>query len=113
MRVLRQIEHSASLYATFTTRLSFQAIYFIQSYGSALSNTYANQKHPRCKKARPSRKHHLAYSCIRLKSVISGGGKGPSCFQTTLQDRLHSHTCIIHEHINYKLNFDEQQFYHN
>ena len=70
----------------------------------------AKQKHPGCKK---SRKHHLAYSCIQLKSKMSGGSQGPSCLQATMQDQLHNYTCIIHEHISYKLNFDMQQFYPN
>ena len=41
------------------------------------------------------------------------GGQSSSCLQAAMQDKLHSYTCIIHEHISYKLNFDEQQFEHN
>ena len=42
-----------------------------------ICNVLAKQKHPRCKKARPSRKCQSAMHAT--KRVISGGGQGPSC----------------------------------
>ena len=71
-------------------------------------NQKAKQKHLRCKKARPSQKNHLAYSYIRLKSVISCGGQGSSCLQVAMQDRLHKqlhmyYTCMSILAINYTL----------
>ena len=44
-----------------------------------------NKNTPGAKKAKPSRKHQLALiQTLDLKSVISGGGQGPSCLVATM-----------------------------
>ena len=61
----------------------------------------------------PSQKHHLAYSFIQLKSMISGGGQGSSCLQAAMRLHYIATHVFIHEHNSYKLNFDVQHFEHN
>ena len=49
-------------------------------------------------KMRPSWKHHSAYSYIHLKSVLSGGGQGPTELFASSNARSNtysSYTCII------------------
>ena len=51
---------------------------------------YAKQKHPRCKKSEAKSEASVSsYSYKRLKSVISGGGQGPSCLLATMYSQLH------------------------
>ena len=51
---------------------------------------YAKQKHPRWKKSEAkSEAPASSYSYMRLKSVISGGGQGPSCLLATMYSQLH------------------------
>ena len=50
----------------------------------------AKQKHPRCKKSEAKSEAPVSsYSYMRLKSVISGGGQGPSCLLATMYGQLH------------------------
>ena len=50
----------------------------------------AKQKHPRCKKSETKSEAPVSsYSYMRLKSVISGGGQGPSCLLATMYGQLH------------------------
>ena len=52
----------------------------------------AKQKHSRCKKSKAKSEAPVSsYSYVRLKSVISGGGQGPSCLQllATMYGQLH------------------------
>ena len=50
----------------------------------------AKQKHPRCKKSKAKSEAPVSsYSYMRLKSVISGGGQGPSCLLATMYGQLH------------------------
>ena len=72
------------------------------------------------------------YSYMRLKSVNSNEGQGPSYLESNNVRSLsegsvyhismistydlfnYSYACIIiHEHVSYKLNFDVQKFEHN
>ena len=53
-------------------------------------NIYAKQKHPRCKKSEAKSEAPISsYSYMQLKSVISGGGQGPSCLLATMYGQLH------------------------
>ena len=55
-----------------------------------LCKSYAKQKHPRCKKSEAKSEAPVSfYSYMRLKSVISGGGQGPSCLLATMYGQLH------------------------
>ena len=46
---------------------------------------YAKQKHTRGKKSKAKSEALVnSYSCIRLKSMISGGGQGPSLSLATM-----------------------------
>ena len=50
----------------------------------------AKQKHPKCKKSKAKSEAPVSsYSYMRLKSVISGGGQGPSCLLATMYGQLH------------------------
>ena len=51
---------------------------------------YAKQKHPGCKKSEAQLEAPVSsYSYMRLKSVISGGGQGPSFLLVTMYGQLH------------------------
>ena len=65
-----------------------------ESYDSKLNyhacNLNAKQKHPRCKKSEAKLEAPVSsYLYMRLKSVISGGGQGPSCLLATMYGQLH------------------------
>ena len=67
-----KILHTHTKYST-TPRMCYMD-YHVHS---ALRKVNANQKHPRCKKSKAKSKAPVSsYSYVRLKSVISGRGKG-------------------------------------
>ena len=61
--------------------MAMQVLIIIQMAGSNFLEFYSNakQKHPRCKKSEAKSEAPVSfYSCVRLKSLISGGGQGPT-----------------------------------
>ena len=60
-------------------------IYIYIIYAYVYIYIYLKQKHPRCKKSEANSEAPGSFnSCTRLKSVISGGGQGPSCLLATM-----------------------------
>ena len=77
------------------------------------------------KKARPGRKHQLAFLIMhsnkkgdiwwrpRPKLLYISEGSVSQSANAILMYLLNIRTCMVYEHISYELNFDVQQFEHN
>ena len=70
--------------------IALHIIICIQRGINFVGNQNAKQKHPRCKESEAKSEAPVSsYSYMRLKSVISGGGQGPSCLLATRYGQLH------------------------
>ena len=79
-------------YSVIALILLYLAVPFLQPHAVFVwHNTI--QKHPWCKKARPSQKHQLRTSifCMQLKDVISGRGQGLLGFNHFVYTAIYNH----------------------